>query len=305
MDHPNTAPIILEAAAGTLHELKDDEMESVPESQIMNVWASNLQEAMSLVADLIEDYPYIALDTEFPGVVARPRNSFKHWLGYGYRLVADNVNMLKLIQLGLTLFNEKGETPFSCGSTRFSTLQFNFRFNVERDMFAPDSVELLVRSGIDFAVLQKDGIEHAVFAEMATMSGLVLNDDVRWICFHGAYDFGYLVKTLCSRNLPNKEADFLYLLHKYFPFVYDLKVLLRNVHSIKGGGLQALATALKVERVGRNHQAGSDALLTGNVFFKLREDFFEQLMDEKKYLNTLYGLGNQQLAKQHQEWYYQ
>ena len=46
-------------------------------------------------------------DTEFPGVVARPRNSFKHWLGYGYRLVADNVNMLKLIQLGLTFFNEK------------------------------------------------------------------------------------------------------------------------------------------------------------------------------------------------------
>ena len=159
------------------------------------------------------------IDTEFPGVVARPRNSFKHWLGYGYRLVADNVNMLKLIQLGLTFFNEKGETP-----RPISTLQFNFRFNVERDMFAPDSVELLIRSGIDFAVLQKEGIEHAVFAEVATMSGLVLNDDVRWICFHGAYDFGYLVKTLCSRNLPKKEADFFYLLHKYFPSVYDLKV---------------------------------------------------------------------------------
>ena len=222
---------------------------------------------------------------------------------------------------------EKGETP-----RPISTLQFNFRFNVERDMFAPDSVELLIRSGIDFAVLQKEGIEHAVFAEVATMSGLVLNDDVRWICFHGAYDFGYLVKTLCSRNLPKKEADFFYLLHKYFPSVYDLKVcciatgatvididgdctstnalspsqvLLRNVHCIKGGGLQSLANALGVDRVGRNHQAGSDALLTGNVFFKLREQFFEQLMDEKKYLNTLYGLGNQQLAQQHHEWYYQ
>ena len=46
-------------------------------------------------------------DTEFPGVVARPVDSFRHWLGYGYRLVADNVNMLKLIQLGLTFYNEK------------------------------------------------------------------------------------------------------------------------------------------------------------------------------------------------------
>ena len=105
--------------------------------------------------------------------------------------------------------------------------------------------------------------------------------------------------------MPPKEADFFYLLHKYFPSVYDLKVLLRNVHCIKGGGLQALADALGVDRVGRNHQAGSDALLTGNVFFKLREQYFEQLMDEKKYLNTLYGLGNQQLAQQHHDWYYQ
>jgi len=275
-------------------------MENVPESQILNVWASNLNEAMSLIEDLIEDYPYIALDTEFPGVVARPRNSFKHWLGYGYRLVADNVNMLKLIQLGITLFNEKGETP-----RPYSTLQFNFRFSLERDMFAPDSVELLAGSGMDFGRLRTEGIEHAVFAEVATMSGLVLNDDVRWVCFHGAYDFGYLVKTLCSRNLPEKEADFFYLLHKYFPFVYDLKVLLRSVHCIRGGGLQSLATALSVDRVGANHQAGSDALLTGNVFFKLREQFFEQLMDEKKYLNTLYGLGNKQLVLQHHDWYYQ
>jgi len=69
--------------------------------------------------------------------------------------------MLKLIQLGLTFFNEKGETP-----TPHSTLQFNFRFNVERDMFAPDSVKLLIGSGIDFGHLQKEGIDHAVFAEV-------------------------------------------------------------------------------------------------------------------------------------------
>merc|ERR1719320_1582502 len=77
-------------------------------SQIKNIWASNLTEAIEAI---IEHYPYIAMDTEFPGVVARPRNSFRHWLGYGYRLVADNVNMLKLIQLGLTFYNDKGESP--------------------------------------------------------------------------------------------------------------------------------------------------------------------------------------------------
>jgi len=33
-------------------------------------------------------------------------------------------------------------------------------------MFAPDSVKLLIGSGIDFGHLQKEGIDHAVFAEV-------------------------------------------------------------------------------------------------------------------------------------------
>ena len=207
--------------------------------------------------------------------------------------------MLKLIQLGLTFYNEKGQTP-----EPFSTYQFNFRFNIERDMLAPDSIALLIKSGIDFGKLQKFGIKHNKFAEIMTMSGLVLNDDVRWICFHGSYDFAYLIRTLSSRNLPQKESEFFFYLQKYFPFIYDLKVLLRNVHCIKGGGLQKLADTLKVKRIGANHQAGSDSLLTGDVFFKLRELYFEELMDEKKYLNTLYGLGNANFAEAHNSWYF-
>lgn len=137
------------------------------------------------------------------------------------------------------------------------------------------------------------------------MSGLVLNEDVRWICFHGSYDFAYLIKILCSRPLKDTNPnDFFYFLSKYFPYIYDVKVLLRNVHCIKGGGLQKLANTLNVKRIGMNHQAGSDSLLTGNVFFKLRELYFEQLMDEKKYLNTLYGLGNKEFIQQHNNWYF-
>ena len=60
LDPPNNAPI-LEAAAGTLNELKESEMSNAPESQILDVWASNLEEAMTLMEELIEEYPYIAL----------------------------------------------------------------------------------------------------------------------------------------------------------------------------------------------------------------------------------------------------
>jgi hypothetical protein len=69
--------------------------------------------------------------------------------------------------------------------------QFNFReFDVDKDMYAPESIKLLVDSGIDFKANLTKGVDHVRFAELLMTSGVVLNHDVKWITFHAGYDFG-------------------------------------------------------------------------------------------------------------------
>jgi CCR4-NOT transcription complex subunit 7/8 len=65
-------------------------------------------------------------DTEFPGVVARPIGTFKTSSDYHYQTMRCNVDLLKIIQVGITLADEEGNFPEEC-----STWQFNFKFSVK------------------------------------------------------------------------------------------------------------------------------------------------------------------------------
>ena len=51
-------------------------------------------------------------------------------------------------------------------------------------MSAPESIELLQKSGIDFPRHEEFGIHPDDFAELLITSGLVLNEDTKWIGFH-------------------------------------------------------------------------------------------------------------------------
>ncbi|KIH43032.1 hypothetical protein ANCDUO_26974, partial [Ancylostoma duodenale] len=68
------------------------------EVRIHDVWNSNVEEEFAKMRTLIEDYPFVAMDTEFPGVVATPLGTFKSKEDFNYQQVSCNVNMLKLIQ---------------------------------------------------------------------------------------------------------------------------------------------------------------------------------------------------------------
>lgn len=171
------------------------------------------------------------------------------------------------------------------------TWQFNFKFNLHEDTYAQESIDLLINSGIDFEMHQKHGIDVSEFGELLIGSGLVLTKHVTWISFHSGYDFGYLLKVLMAVPLPPDEAEFLKFLKIFFPRFFDIKFLIKSCKNLKGG-LQDVADDLGVSRIGIQHQAGSDSHLTCSAFFKLRQIYFENFIEETKFLNSLYGIGS-------------
>lgn len=121
------------------------------------------------------------------------------------------------------------------------------------------------------------------------------------------YDFGYFLKLLTNEPLPMNEDAFFELLQIWFPNLYDIKLMVKATNVLKGG-LQDIANDLgvrvqdivvllfqyhaQVPRVGLSHQAGSDSLLTASAFFKMREDYFNNTIDDKEYSGKLFGLGS-------------
>ncbi|KAJ6425624.1 hypothetical protein OIU84_026238 [Salix udensis] len=269
---------------------------------IRSVWADNLEEEFKLIRSEIDRYPLISMDTEFPGIVFRPAagdpynrrsDPRTHYLS-----VKENVDLLNMIQIGLTIADEDGNLP-DLGFKEFGFIwEFNFRdFDVARDAHAHDSVELLRRQGIDFEKNRELGIDSVKFAGMMMSSGLVLNDSVSWVTFHCAYDFGYLVKCLTQKVLPEELNEFFERVRVYFgDRVYDVKHIMKfcgNLH----GGLDRVCKELGVDRIiGKSHQAGSDSLLTLDAYLKIKDKYFFNDKDDgpggglDNYANVFYGL---------------
>lgn len=170
------------------------------------------------------------MDTEFPGVVARPYGTFRSHTDYQYQVTLKNdkagtaslfliyltwcctqtlkcnVDLLRIIQLGLTFSDENGNLHERC------TWQFHFTFDLGNDIFAQDSIDLLRKAGVDFEKHQTDGIDVEEFGGLMMVSGLTLCEEVRWISFHSYFDFGYLIKVqalppLRSRVLSDSAAE--------------------------------------------------------------------------------------------------
>ncbi|KAF8370110.1 hypothetical protein HHK36_031854 [Tetracentron sinense] len=247
-------------------------------SLIRQVWAANLEEEVQKIAHLLFFFPVIAMDTEFPGVIYRPSTGTAHQLDpfNHYQILKANVDALKVIQVGLTLSDARGNLA-DLGDGFSSIWEFNFGdFDVDRDLHAPESIQLLKQQGIDFNKNRENGICAVRFGQLLLKYRIVYNFSmVIWVTFHSAYDFAYLIKILTQRELPRDLPAFLSLVEFFFGMrVYDMKHIVRYCDGLYGG-LDRIAKTLQVDRVsGKSHQAGSDSLLTLQTFMKLKDRYF-------------------------------
>lgn len=253
---------------------------------IKNVWKYNAEKEFQRVSKAIEEgFTWVAMDTEFPGFV------FNYMMDnktpeMGYRILKMNVDNLKLIQVGISLSDEQGRKP-----PGVHTWQFNLNFNINTEKSHPESMTLLKEAGINFEELIEHGIDPMVFSDLLMTSGLVVNSDVFWLAFHGAYDFSYLLKVLTNDVLPQTSDHFIQYLKHLFPNIYDIKNMINEIDEWKNLSLSRLGNELDLKRTGHQHQAGSDALLTLEIFIAVRDSQFPDGIPSKHY-NKVFGISN-------------
>lgn len=118
-------------------------------NRIREVWANNLDQEMAALRDAVDQYPYVffvsfyrlcffwwdaaadacALEgkkAEYPGTVARPIGNFKTNNDVQYQTMRCNTELLRVIQIGITLADAEGNPAPDPG-----IWQFNFQFDLE------------------------------------------------------------------------------------------------------------------------------------------------------------------------------
>ncbi|CAE7776461.1 CAF1-10 [Symbiodinium sp. CCMP2592] len=220
---------------------------------IREVWAWNLQPELHALQRTIQDVgpgAVIAIDTEFPG--AYQEDAWKKSGEVQYRAMRESVHLLKPIQLGLAV-----GTP--CGGVK-GAWTFNLHFDRSKDCHRESALRFLMEAGVNFDQHAKEGINPRSLGHSLRTS----LEQATWLTFAGLYDLGYLLLLSKGRSLPEERGEFQAMLSASSAGNEDLRDWLPF------GSLSKLAREHGVPRQGLAHTAGSDALLTLQLFQNLQ-----------------------------------
>ncbi|XP_052170406.1 putative CCR4-associated factor 1 homolog 8 [Diospyros lotus] len=258
-------------------------------TRIKQVWEWNFYNEMLCINDKLDTYHTIAFDTEFPGFLHQtPRHSSEEKV---YEDLKYNVDQTKIVQLGLTLFDDEG----NIGGT-WQINFYNFVVNERcqgqssfQSSLNKDNVEKNGNNNLNKKNRRRRDAVDMLHFSIAFNEILSNHKNLKWVTFHGLYDFAYLWRLLSGQDLPNSTLEFSVMLGRVFGSVYDVKYMARFCEGLMDGelGLEKLSKILEVKRLGRAHQAGSDSLLTANVFLRMKMVYG---FEEECFKGFLYGI---------------
>lgn len=225
---------------------------------IVDVWSWNFDaefgELLATVSACGDDVT-LALDTEFPGFLLEEKQTAKP--SARYEALRQNCDNLRPIQLGVSVAGADGHLA--------GTWCFNLFFDVETDLQTDESIAFLRAAGLDFPRHAREGISLATMGRRLAASPLVgLSARPCWVTFQGWYDFGYVLRLITNWRLPPNLNAFEDLQAAYFPNRSELRDVLPR------GSLDSLIRDYGVERIGKPHTAGSDALATLELFLHIQ-----------------------------------
>uniref|UniRef100_A0A0D3HAT8 poly(A)-specific ribonuclease n=1 Tax=Oryza barthii TaxID=65489 RepID=A0A0D3HAT8_9ORYZ len=238
------------------------------------VTAVNLHREMSLIRSLMPTFPFVAVDTQFPGVV------HPHPRGAGvtaddrYAAVRANADELCLLQLGITLSAADGRLPVDGALVEFMW-EFDFAgFDARYHRHAPESVQFLRAQGFDFEAARLAGVPALAFAAELAASGILGLRGVTWVAFGGMYGVAFLLRLATGgAPLPATRLGFLAQVGAVFGTqVFDAKHMASLLHM--HGGLAAVGGMLRLPpQLPRRHMAGQNSVMAIQLFMELRRRF--------------------------------
>lgn len=238
-------------------------MAAPPPPRFIEVDRRNFQEEFERMKLYAQRLKFIAIDTEFPG---KQFEVYKKPGQRAYHDVAMNVNQSNCIQIGFCVSGENGAYP--------RAWNFNLEFNLADGFFNPDSIFLLMDSGLDFSINRTYGIPVEMFRAAMVESGLLFKQDFSWVFFHGNMDIAYFVRIISGNPLPESLLSFQRLISTSLGYrYYDVKYLgFYHKPEPVGGGLRRFAEILEVPHDGNQHLAAQDAYVTMLCFHKIITD---------------------------------
>lgn len=231
---------------------------------IRSVWLENCEEELGALLSVVrQGRVMIAIDMEFASTAGKQKcpKTTAEW----YDNIHGLVNGGDILQFGIAVSFDTSSNPQAA-----HVCEINLMFDVKRRSYNEGTIKFLKAAEHDLDAHNTHGVLPARLANWILHEFDRLYDqEITWVVFQGDADVGFLLKLL-GNMMPDTRLEYLQRHNCSLPQLYDVRVLARILTGGHVKGLSSVATSLKVNRIGKEHSSGSDALLTLDCFLELR-----------------------------------